>query len=59
MNYLKGQKDKRASHYAGLAWEIATSPIIVYGGSAAQPHKIPATNIFLYHAITSNLYPQL
>ena len=25
------------SHYAGLAWEIATSPIIVYGRSAAQP----------------------
>ena len=32
------------SHYAGLAWEIATSPIVMNGRSAAQPrvgtHKV-------------------
>ena len=32
------------SHYAGLAWEIATSPIVMHGRSAAQPragtHKV-------------------
>ena len=25
------------SHYAGLVWEIATSPIVLHGRSAAQP----------------------
>ena len=25
------------SHYAGLAWEIVTSPIEMHGRSAAQP----------------------
>ena len=32
------------SHYACLAWEIATSPVVMNGRSAAQPrvgtHKV-------------------
>ena len=41
------KRAKRASHYAGLAWEIATSPIEMHGRSAVQPHEeILPPNIF-------------
>ena len=41
------KKDKKASHYAGLPWEIATSPIVMNGRSAAQPYeKFLPQNVF-------------
>ena len=47
MDYIKVKRTKKASHPAGLAWEIATSPIIMHGRSTAQPHKeILPPNIF-------------
>ena len=45
-NYIKVKRTQRPSHYAGLAWEIATSPIEMHGRSAAQPHENPATKHF-------------
>ena len=35
---------------ASLAWEIATSPIVVYGRSAAHLYQfLPATEILVVH----------
>ena len=51
-NYIKVKKQKRASYPAGLAWEIATSPIVMYGRSAAQPHKfLPQMFSLAHHSL--------
>ena len=48
-NYIKVKRTKRASHYVDLAWEIATSPIVMNGRSAAQSHKFLPQNVSLAH----------
>ena len=43
------------SHPAGLAWEIATSPIVMHGRSAAQPrvgtHKCQLFRNYLRYSL--------
>ena len=43
------------SHPAGLAWEIATSPIVMHGRSAAQPrvgtHKCQLFSNYLRYSL--------